>query len=94
MCPSHRGEDMVDHVDTDPRPCTDEEYNSGRRCWNCDLYSFKEFSSEDVNRGKCFALKSIRYVNGSDICFLFTEEPNALKTAVQRIHQDRAQQSP
>lgn len=52
------------------RPCTDEEYNTQRRCWTCGYYSFKSYSDDDHNRGKCFGMgpERVWYTAGMDVC--------------------------
>jgi hypothetical protein len=57
---------------TGHRKCTDEEYNQQRRCWTCRHYSFKAYSSDDENSGKCLVLcapgvRNILWTEGKDI---------------------------
>ncbi len=69
---------------TDTRPnhrqCTDEEYNAQRRCWTCAHYSFKGYTDDDHNSGKCFVLDrrpaapNMQWTEGMQICDLFKQE--------------------
>lgn len=58
------------------RPCSDHEYGLQRRCWTCRHYSFKSYTDDDNNRGKCFGIAPgrVAYTNGSDICDNFVHE--------------------
>lgn len=63
------------------RLATDAEYNVGKTCWNCGHYSFKSYSSDDENSGKCFALcskgvRNIQYTEGKKVCDLFVSDCN------------------
>lgn len=61
------------------RYCTDEEYNTQRRCWTCQSYSFKSYANRDENSGKCFGLfrpdtRGVKWTEGKQICDLFVHD--------------------
>lgn len=65
------------------RPCTDEEYNTQRNCWNCRNYSFKSYSDDDHNAGKCFTLNEmygpICWTNATAICDRFKHDAGQIE---------------